>query len=60
MTKKERAYIQAKANRFGKWYEEEIKEARKAQDAEETEEHYVQARMNSAIQNALENLLAEL
>ena len=60
MTKKEIAYIEAKAAQYKAWAEEELKEMRRSTDPEEKKEHELQARLNSAAGNTLQLILTEL
>ena len=60
MTKKEKAYILAKAEQYLAWAKQERMEAKTSSDPEEREEHYQQEAINSASADALYNLLAEL
>lgn len=60
MTKKEKAYILAKAEQYLTWAKQERMEAKTSSDPEEREDHYQQEAMNSASADALYNLLAEL
>lgn len=60
MTKKECAYIEARANQFFRWGEEELEEAEKAETPEEHNYHFLQATLNACAGNALMNVLSEI
>ena len=60
MTKKERAYIEKKAEQYRKWAKEEAEAAKRTSDNEEKEERYLQSRINDAAGEALEHILTEI
>ena len=60
MTRKEVSLIQAKADLFAQWEMEEIEAARKCEDGDEADEHYVEAMKCSSSASALRNILIEL
>ena len=60
MTKKEKAYIQERANQFFQWAKEEEMDARRSNDPIEKEYHNDQASKNYSAGNACENLIIDL
>lgn len=60
MTKREVALIQAKVDLFARWEIEELEVARKCEDKDEADEHYVEAMKCGSSATALRNILIEL
>lgn len=60
MTKREKAYMRERANKYFKWYLEEGRKGMKANDPEEKAHHQIQARLNWNTYNAFEQLIDEM
>ena len=60
MTKQEVAFIQAKVDMFTQWENEEISAARRCQDADEAQDHYLEAIKCGSAGDALRNILIEM
>lgn len=60
MTKREKAHMKKQAEIFLQYYNEEMREAKKASDPEEKKEHYYQADLNFTAYNTIDTLLDEL
>lgn len=60
MTKIEISLIQEKADLFENWANEEIRIARQCVDADEADQHYIEATKCLSSASALRNILVEL
>lgn len=60
MTRKERAFIENKIDRYRKWAAEEAEKARRETDKEAKDESWLQARLNLSAADTLALLLDEL
>lgn len=60
MTKKEKAYIEARIAQYRKWAKEEHARAKREEIAEDREEAYLQWRLNESAADTLGLILGEL
>ncbi len=60
MTVRERKYIEALAEKYEHWRQQEEAAGRRATEPEEKDEHYDQAKLHGSAADALNNLLIRL